>query len=200
MLAIYEDLRDRTAPAGAPDHLVAPRRRLDDIDLRVVDALAFQQRACPRAIRAEHRGIKLDFNHSSGGSDLGMRRCALPSIRATAPYCQASGRHRAVIISRSPARAPASKPRPTRRPPALAHERTPRLSPRSFITSSITTSRFPATLRPALIAKAPRTLRARAVGPRRPCTGVRRCRTSQSAATSGTPAERIGRAGIAAWL
>ena len=49
MLAIDKDLRHRRAPAGAPDHLVAPRRLLDDVDFGVVDALALQQRPRARA-------------------------------------------------------------------------------------------------------------------------------------------------------
>src|SRR5207237_8345867 len=68
------------------------------------------------------------------------------------------------------------------------------------MTSSITTTRFPAKLRPAWTANAPRTLRSRAACPRWPCDGVRRRRTRRSAATSGPPAERIARANSAAWL
>src|SRR5262249_42111741 len=62
MLAVDEDLRDRGAPAGAADHLYAPCRLLDDVDLGKGGALALQQRACARAIGAEHCRIHLDFS------------------------------------------------------------------------------------------------------------------------------------------
>jgi len=71
MFAIDEDLRNCGAAAGAPDHLVAPRRLLDDIDFGIEDALAFEETTGTRAIRTEHRRIKLHFGHCWDNSDCG---------------------------------------------------------------------------------------------------------------------------------
>jgi len=71
MLAVDEDLRYGRTPAGALDHLVAPRRFLDNVDFGVADAFALQQRTGAGAIGTEHRRVKLDFSHSGGNSKLG---------------------------------------------------------------------------------------------------------------------------------
>src|ERR1051325_9857844 len=82
MLAADKDLRHRRAPAGAADHLVAPVRLLDDVDLGVIDALALQQRAGAGAIGAEHRRIDLDLRHRSLRVDSnGFLRCATYGAR-----------------------------------------------------------------------------------------------------------------------
>src|SRR6202043_2322475 len=166
VFAVDEDLRYGRTPAGALDHLVAPRRFLDNVDFGVADAFALQQRAGAGAIGTEHRRVKLDLSHSGGDSKLGSCGRAYPSIKATTSGCQApwprAGR------DYPPTRnARANVKTPTDAAPARfstrAHSST--VAP-VVITSSITTTRFPAKLRPAWIAKAPRTLRSRAAGPR----------------------------------
>jgi hypothetical protein len=71
MFAIDKYLRNRGAATGTSDHLVASRRFLDDIDLGVWHALAFQETTGTRAIRTEHRRIKLYLGHCWDNSDCG---------------------------------------------------------------------------------------------------------------------------------
>jgi hypothetical protein len=87
-------------------------------------------------------------------------------------------------------RAPTPEPRQTPPPHGATRAHSSAVAP-VVNTSSISTMRLPATLRPRRSAKAPRTLRARASGLINPCDGVRRRRTSQSAATGGPPAPWI---------
>src|ERR1700693_3722271 len=63
MLAVDENLRHAGAPAGTPDHLVAPPRLLVEVDLGVADALLLQECTGARAIGAPHRRIHLDLGH-----------------------------------------------------------------------------------------------------------------------------------------
>src|SRR4051794_38703540 len=116
MLAIDEDLRYGRPPAGASDHLVAPRRFFDNIDFGIGDAFALQQHAGAGAIGAEHCRVKLDFSHSGGDSKLRPCGRAYPSIKTTTSECQA-GRCAATIPRRATP-GPMSKPRPMRPPPA----------------------------------------------------------------------------------
>src|SRR5690242_238587 len=76
MLAIDKDLRHRGAAAGAPGHLVASCRLLDDVDFGIGDALALQQHPGARAIGAKHRRIKLDLSHYCGYSEIAIARVA----------------------------------------------------------------------------------------------------------------------------
>ena len=156
------------------------------VDFGVGDALALQKGAGASTKRAPHRRVEFDLGHldpsralrliaSAGARHIGStRRCARPA--------PGSGRRH----ERRRRRAGCGRiPRPSRRWSARRRRGRPACRPRS---------------QPRRNAKAPRTLRARARGPRRPWDGVRRRRSSQSGATGGPPAERIARASRAAWL
>src|SRR5271156_5965904 len=200
MLAVDEDLRYGRTPAGASDHLVAPRRFFDNVDFGIGDAFSLEQHAGASAVGTKHCRVKFDFSHSGGNSKLGSWGEHVLQLRRQRQG--AKPRVRMLLSGHPPTRnARANIKTPTDAAPARfstrAHSST--VAP-VVMTSSTTTTRFPAKLRPAWTAKAPRTLRSRAAGPRRPCEGVRRRRTSQSAATSGPPAERIACANSAAWL
>src|SRR5579863_2087189 len=63
MLAVDEDLRHASAPAGASQHLVALGRVFHDVDVDVRDALLLEQALGPRTIGAEHRAVDFDAGH-----------------------------------------------------------------------------------------------------------------------------------------
>src|SRR6516162_4410838 len=143
MLAVDEDLWNRGASGGAPDHFAAPCRFLGDVDVGEGNALLIEQHAGSHAVGAERRRVHLDFGHRLRHSRFG------------------SGDYAPVRDAR------ASVSTPIHTAPARfsirAHSST--VAP-VVITSSMITTRFPTTLRRRPIAKAPPTLRSRAVGPR----------------------------------
>src|SRR5271166_1453988 len=135
-----EDLRNRGTAAGAPDHLDAPRRLLDNINFSKGNAFAFQQGAGTHAVGAERRRVQLDLNHSHRASSLVHTPVRSARARVSTPMDTAPARFS-----------------------TRAHSAT--VAP-VVITSSMITTCLPATLRRARIAKAPWTLRSRAAGPR----------------------------------
>jgi len=129
MLAADEDLRNRGTAAGAPDHLDAPRRLLNDINFSKGNAFALQQRAGAHAVEAERRRVQFDLNHDHRASSFVQTPVRSARARVSTPMDEAPARFS-----------------------TRAHSST--VAP-VVITSSMITTCLPATLRRARIAKAP---------------------------------------------
>ena len=75
MMLANENLRHGRPPVGALDHLLAHLAAEIDRNLPILDALRFEQRLRPPAIRAEGLGIDFD-RHGTAPSSLILRHAA----------------------------------------------------------------------------------------------------------------------------